>query len=527
MFTECSEMTSKFLTSIPTSDQYARAKLPDQAGYPASHAIPEPIEQGSGSIHARLAGAMAVARYHGVYPDLHAVRLDAPEVAPSSPVLVEWLCQSGLWARGVRLSFRQLMKIDSPSPILLLLTDGGAALVVGRDREHGVLLMRDPHQLAADIPVPVGELRLKQVWDGTTLLVRASREGRKEEEPFDLGLLTRLVWGEKSILRDVAIGSITITILSVLPVLMIMTTLNTVVMYQSINTLTLIVTILLIALGFEMLITWSRRMLLVILASRLDTRMNLAIFDRLMTLPIDFFERNQAGELSYKISQLYRVREFLTGRMTTTFIDVTMVLLLLPVLFYMEATLAWTVLIAAACIALIIAAFLRPLANMTAKQIQAESDKGSTLVESIYGIRTVKSLCLEGTRAAEWDQRVATVGDLNLRMGRLSNWPMVLVMPFEKYTQIGVLALGAYIALTSDNALSLGALIGFMMLGSRVAAPLVRLACLLQGVHVARVALAQVGWVLNRPTESRALTHGLRPKLEGAISFDDVTFKYE
>ena len=77
-----------------------------------------------------------------------------------------------------------------------------------------------------------------------------------------------------------------------------------------------------------------------------------------MTLPIDFFERNQAGELSYKVSQLYRVREFLTGRMITTFIDVAMVLLLLPVLFYMEATLAWTVLIAAGCIALVIAAFL-------------------------------------------------------------------------------------------------------------------------------------------------------------------------
>ena len=40
----------------------------------------------------------------------------------------------------------------------------------------------------------------------------------EDEKPFDLGLLTRLVWGEKSILRDVAIGSITITILSVLPV---------------------------------------------------------------------------------------------------------------------------------------------------------------------------------------------------------------------------------------------------------------------------------------------------------------------
>jgi ABC-type bacteriocin/lantibiotic exporter with double-glycine peptidase domain len=112
-------------------------------------------------------------------------------------------------------------------------------------------------------------------------------------------------------------------------------------------------------------------------------------------------------------------------------------------------------------------------------------------------------------------------------MGKLSNWPMVMVMPFEKLTQAGVLALGAYIAMTSNNPLSLGGLIGFMMLGGRVAGPLVNLARLMQDVQEAREALAQVGWVLNRQTEKRALTHGLRPKFEGAISFEDVTFKYE
>ena len=481
----------------------------------------------AGSLPARLSAAIYVAQYHGVDPDPRAVRLDPTEAVPSAPVLVEMLRQSGLWARGVRLTFRQLMKIENPAPILLLLTDGGAAVVVGRDLEHGVLLVRDPRALAGEPPVPVDELRLGKAWDGATVLVRASRSEREEDKPFDLGLLTRLVWGERTILRDVAVGSVTITILSVLPVLMIMTTLNTVVMYHSLNTLTLIIVVLLIALAFEMLLTWSRRILLVILASRLDSRLNLAIFDRLMMLPIDFFERNQSGELAYKIGQLYRVREFLTGRMMSTFIDVTMVLLLVPVLFYMSAVLAWTVLVAAGCIALIIAVFLGPLAKLTDNLIQAESDKGSTLVESIYGIRTVKSLCLEGIRASEWDERVAKVGNLNLQMGKLSNWPMVLVMPFEKYTQIGVLALGAYIALTSENPLSLGALIGFMMLGGRVAAPLVGLARLLQDVQEARVSLAQVGWVLNRPTEKSGLARGLRPKFQGSISFEDVTFQYE
>ena len=474
---------------------------------------------------ARLAAAMKVARYYGADPD--PLKLGAAGAVPSPAVLTDWFRQSGLWARCVRLTFRQLLKIDSPAPILLLLADGDAALVVGRDHQHQMLLVRDPCAPNSEAPVEVDELRLRQVWDGATLLVRTSRQDNEDEAPFNLGLLTRLVWGEKTILRDVAIGSITITILSVMPILMIMTTLNTVVMHQSSNTLALLVVILVIALAFEMLIAWSRRMLLVILASRLDTRMNLAIFDRLVALPMDFFERNQAGELSYKVSQLYRVREFLTGRMITTFLDLSMVLLLLPVLFYMEATLAWTVLAAACCVTLVIAVFLKPLARMTAKQVQAESDRGSTLVESIYGIRTVKSLCLEDSRAAEWDQRTARVGELNLQMGRLSNWPMVLVMPFEKYTQAGVLALGAYIALTSSNPLSLGGLIGFMMLGGRVAGPLVNLARLLQDVQEAREALSQVGSVLNRPTEKRALTHGLRPKFEGAINFEDVTFKYE
>ena len=67
------------------------------------------IGQGTGPLHARLAAAITIARYHGVDPDPNAVRLDAAEIAPSSPALVEWLRQSGLWARG---SAPQLPPVD-------------------------------------------------------------------------------------------------------------------------------------------------------------------------------------------------------------------------------------------------------------------------------------------------------------------------------------------------------------------------------------------------------------------------------
>ncbi|WP_284258159.1 peptidase domain-containing ABC transporter [Acidocella aquatica] len=470
---------------------------------------------------------MNVARYHGVELNPENLRLQTDDAAPSPLVLLDWLKDAGLWARGVPMTFRQLMRIDDAAPIVLLLDDGGAALVTGRDPENQVLLLRDPRGRASDPAMPVDELRLKQVWSGATLLVRTAREGNDEEQAFNFTMLGRLVWSDRALLRDIGIASITITILSIIPIFMVMRVIGTVIQYHSWNTLALVTVLIILSTGFEMILTFGRKLLEVMIATKLDARLNLRIFDRLVSLPIEFFEREQAGVLTYKVQQIYQVREFLTGRLMNTFIDVFMVVLLLPILFYMSAPMAWTVLIAASLIAVIIGIFLRPLGIMTGKLIAAESAKGSVLVETIYGIRTVKALALEPARAADWDRKVATSANLGMEMGQLANWPATLVMPLQRYSQYGVMIFGAYIAMNSNNPLDIGALTGYMLLGSRVAGPLVSLATVMQDVQKAQAAIWQVGSILNRPNEKRALTHGLRPRFEGAVEFDDVTFSYE
>ena len=265
----------------------------------------------------------------------------------------------------------------------------------------------------------------------------------------------------------------------------------------------------------------------VVLAAKLDARLNLMIFDRLASLPVEYFEREQAGQIAHKISQVNRVRQFLTGKLMNAFIDIFMLILLLPILFYMNAALAWTVLIAAALIAAIIAIFLKPLAIMTGKIIMAESAKGSILIETIFGIRTVKALALENTRAAQWDRWVAEVAELHIEESKLANWPMTLTLPLQRYCSYGVILVGAFIALHSKTSIDSSSLFGFMLLGGRVAGPLVSLAGLLEEVQEARASIGMVGDVLNRTNERHALTNGLRPRFEGSIEFNDVTFRYE
>jgi HlyB family type I secretion system ABC transporter len=477
-------------------------------------------------IHVRIAAVQAVAKFHGVTLDVDELRKEAAG-APSSPHLVDWARESGLWARAIQINFRQLLRVETNAPVILLLNDGGAALMVAQDRERGVVFVRDPRAQFSAAPMPVDELQMRQVWDGTTILMRAERSDEAAEPVFNFGLLIRMVMLEKKILRDVAISSITLTILQILPILMIMVVLNTVIVFHSINTLILITLVFVVAITFEAMLTWGRRLMLVILSTRIDARLNLMIFERLMTLPLTFFERNRAGETAYKIQQIYRVRDFITGRLLSTFIDIFMIALILPILFYLNAFMAWTVLIAAAIIALIITAFLPAMFRLTSKIIEAESNKGAVMVESVYGIRTVKSLALERVRGELWDARVAETSRLNMQMGLLSNWPGVLSLPFERYAQGGVLLLGGYIALTSHNPLAIGGLVGFMLLGGRVAGPLVSFARLIQDAQEARAAFAIVGAVLNRPTERRALITGLRPRFAGAIEFDSVAFQYE
>ena len=83
-----------------------------------------------------------------------------------------------------------------------------------------------------------------------------------------------------------------------MPILLVMRTVGTVIQYHSIATLELVTVILIICVSFEMLLTWGRKLLQVIMAAKLDARLNLMIFDRLLALPIEFFEREQAGTLA-------------------------------------------------------------------------------------------------------------------------------------------------------------------------------------------------------------------------------------
>jgi ATP-binding cassette, subfamily B, bacterial HlyB/CyaB len=325
----------------------------------------------------------------------------------------------------------------------------------------------------------------------------------------------------------VLLASLVLSILTVLPALMVMTVVDQVVVHQSLSTLVMISLIIGVAMLSETLLGYTRRQLIQIAGARVDAKLNLHVFQRLLRLPLDYFERNQAGFIWSRTGlQIGKIREFLTGRLLTTILDLVTLVVLLPILFYLQPLLSWIVLIAAGLIGLVIVGFMKPMSRRAEAFINAETAKSSVMVETLHGIRTVKSLALETQQIERWDDRIAAATDAKLAVGRLANIPQTLIGPIEGFMQRGVLLLGAYIALTSPETVPVGGLVAFMMLSGRVAQPLASLAKLLEDIGEVRTATVLAASVLNQKPESANPSAGMRPRFQGAISFGKVSYTY-
>jgi len=476
--------------------------------------------------HPRISALIRAARFHGSELDARELRHGAGDPPPTAAMLSEWAQNAGLWSRAVRLRWRQLVRMRDSGPVVLLLRDGNAALMVAADPQSNLVQLWDPRGPATRKPVAVDELRLTHAWTGEAILLRADRRQSPEDTPFSLAWLAGIVLGERRALRDIAIASLTISVLTVFPPLIVMSVVNRVLEFRSVSTLVLLSALIVVVTLYETMLTYARRLIVAVVGARLDAQLSLRIFSRLLRLPIDYFERHPAGETMYRTMQVNRVREFLTGKLLTTLLDLITLAVLLPLLFYLNAFLAWIVVACAVAILLIIVAFLRPLRALYLNVTSAETLKSAALGETIFGIRTVKALALEPQRRAVWDERVAEAGRWRLSFQRLSNWPQTLVLPFERMMGLGVILLGAYVAMNDPTGYMVGALFAFMMLSQRVAAPLVGLARLIEDVEEVGAAIGEIGSVVNRPLENHTSTSGMRPAIAGAIRFEDVTFTY-
>lgn len=433
----------------------------------------------------------------------------------------------GLEARSLKMTFAELPRLAKTLPAILRAKDGGALLLedARSDPMKGsVAIIRDPRS-PEDEQVAIEEVRLAEVWEGEVILIKRAHLSAHEQQPFGLAWLVGQVLRERKLFGDIAVGALVSTIFALAPPFMFMIVLDRVLVSHSYSTLNVIVGAILIMLVFETILGYLRRVLTQVATTRIDGRLNLYIVEKLLNLPMDYFERTPTGRTLSKLGEIWKIRNFLTGQLFGAFLDAVPLLGLIPAMLILEWRLSLMAFVLAGIIFVIIMVFMKPIGRLYRRVVIAEQAKGSHLIETIYGIRTIKSLALEGRRRKEWDRHVAESTAARHALGLMANYPQTLAMPFERLIYSGCMAVGAYIVLAAPESMNVGALVAFSMLSMRLAQPLVRIASLQQDLTEVRSAIAEVASIMN-VTPEITRSNGLRSAIKGEITFQDVRFRY-
>jgi subfamily B ATP-binding cassette protein HlyB/CyaB len=446
---------------------------------------------------------------------------------PDTPTLIAVARELGLEAHVLHIKFKDLPRLSKTLPAILRAKDGGALILedARSDPTKGtVAVIRDP-SASDDAVLAIDELHLAEVWEGEAILIKRLHYTSDEHQPFGIAWLVGQVLRERKLFGDIAAGALVSTVFALAPPFIFMIVLDRVLVNHSYSTLNVLVGAILVMLLFEAILVYLRRILTQVATTRIDGRLNLYIVEKLLKLPMDYFERNPTGLTLGSIGQIFRIRNFLTGQLFGAFLDAVPLIGLIPAMLILDWRLALMAFALAGIIFVIILVFLKPMSRLYGEVVRTERAKGSHLVETIYGIRTIKSLALEGRRRREWDRRVADATAAQHAYGLMANYPQTLSLPFERLIYSGCMAVGAYMVLANPGSINPGALVAFAMLSLRLAQPLVQIARLQQELGEVRGAIGEVASVVNvAPEETRS--NGLRLPIRGEVSFKDVRFRY-
>ena len=146
-------------------------------------------------------------------------------------------------------------------------------------------------------------------------------------------------------------------------------------------------------------------------------------------------------------------------------------------------------------------------------------------METVTGVETIKSMAVEPQMQRRWEEQLAGYVGASFRVTTLG---MIATQSRSTGQQAGDCRHSLFRRKGGHRRnLTVGELVAFNMLASRVSSPVLRLAHVWQDFHQARLSVARLGDILNSPPEtSFSPSRAVLPPMQGAIIFEHVGFRY-
>jgi len=470
-----------------------------------------------------------IASHHGL--DVSSDRLRHTYAVGDGPVppalMLRMAKEVGLRARIAKMDWATLSDLGEAYPAVAQLNNGNWVIVTatgeGPEGEQLVQLV-DPLAERQNEPIVIDKERFCSNWNGEVFLVKRNHNLLGAHGTFGFRWFVPELLREWRLFADVAVAALLLYALGLILPIFFQLVIDKVLVHESFTTLYVLAIGATAALVFDAIFSFLRRYLMLYATNKVDIRVATKTFGHLLGLPIAFFEHISAGVLVKHMQQAARIREFLTGRLFLTMLDTVSLFVFIPVLALYSVKLTCVVLAFTALSGAIVAMLMGPFRRRLLALYEAEAARQALLVETVHGMRTVKSLAMEPLQGRSWDDRCAQSTSMRFGVEKISAGAQSVTGLLEKLMTLGIIALGALDVFSGE--MTIGALVAFNMLASRVSGPLVQMVTMVHEYQEVALSVKMLGEVMNQKSEQDGTREGLRPALEGKIEFENVSFRY-
>lgn len=432
--------------------------------------------------------------------------------------------RAGLSSKIHRRELAQLN--DALFPAILLLQQNQACLVLAFDKARNQFNVVFPE--LGDAVVTVDADALNERYAGQVIYARP--EERFDARAADITKQRQGHWfwsvlnEHRHLYRDVLLTALLINFFALISPLFVMNVYDRVVPNHATDTLWVLAIGMLIAMSADFVLRMMRAWFVDLAASRVDVTLSATIMERVLGMKLS--ERPASvGSFASGLQSFESIRNFISSATILALVDLPFVLLFLVVVLLISWPLIFPILIGVAVVMIYTAAVQHKMHLLSENSMQASAQRNATLVESLTSMETLKTLGAEGRMQAIWEKSTLLVSRVGVKMRLLSGSVTTSTLWVQQAVSVVMIIVGVYQIIEGN--LTQGGLIAAYMLSSRIMAPIAQTSALLMQYHNAATALQSLTAIMEKPVERPAGAQWIsRPRLQGAIEFKNVTFKY-
>ncbi|WNN43673.1 type I secretion system permease/ATPase [Winslowiella toletana] len=347
------------------------------------------------------------------------------------------------------------------------------------------------------------------------ILPQANREGH---------WLFSTLWRYRHYFYSAALAALLANLLTLATTFFTMNVYDRVIPTQAYVTLWSLAIGVLIAIVFEFISRQVRTYLIDVAGKKADLVLGAKLFRQVMAMRMES-KPQSTGSFANQLRDFEAVRDFVTSATLSTLSDLPFCILFMFVIYMIGGPLA-VVPLAAIPIILIVSVLIQwPLSRYMSENIREISLKQGLLIETVEGLEALKAARGEGVMQKRWDDFSALAAASSMKTRYLSALTSNFVTFMQQVTTVVIVLYGVYLIHAGD--LTMGSMIGVVILSGRSLGPLAAVVALALRYQHAKTALKSLNQLMALPTERDAAINYLpTPKFTGNLSLKKVGFAY-